>query len=126
MAGTPRRPTLLGKWGFLAPWWRRPRRASGQNGGFGQSRTWYKRAMSVTSRRSVRVPAEFPLPPKPKLRNLEPRWVRLRGERRLWLRDPLRLTETATLVPVWLVPLLPALDGTADLPALARRFARET
>ena len=63
---------------------------------------------------------------RPKLRNLEPRWVLAGGERRLWLRDPLALSNAVVLVPAALVPLLASLDGTRDLRAVAFRYELQT
>src|SRR4051794_1439828 len=67
-----------------------------------------------------------PLPARPRLRAVEPVWVHHENEPRLWLRDPLELTDRTALVPAALVPLLAAMDGTRDLPGLRRAYAEET
>src|SRR5436309_12567093 len=63
------------------------------------------------------------LPARPRLRPAEPVWVRYQGEPRLWLRDPLELTERSALIPRALVPMLAAMDGTRDLAELRRAYA---
>ena len=68
----------------------------------------------------------FPLPERPRLRSLEPRWIEIDGEPRLWLRDPLELGEGVVLVPEALVPLLGLLDGGRDHETIGREFARRT
>jgi hypothetical protein len=54
--------------------------------------------------------------------------VRVEGEDRLWLRDPLELAgrSQAVLIPAPLVPLLAGCDGTRDAAALGRQFAART
>jgi hypothetical protein len=54
--------------------------------------------------------------------------VRVEGEARLWLRDPLELAGRgqAVLVPEPLVPLLAGWDGTHDAAELGRRFEART
>ena len=68
----------------------------------------------------------YPLPARPRLRAVEPAWVLYEGEPRLWLRDPLELTDRTALIPRALVPLLAALDGTRDLGAIRRAYALST
>lgn len=58
------------------------------------------------------------IPPYPRLRVVEPSWVEFQGQRCLYLRDPLGLTDTAAIVPHGLAPLLALCDGTRDLAAL--------
>ena len=50
----------------------------------------------------------------PRLRPVDPQWVRVDGEDLLWLRDPLELAGSgrAVLIPAPLVPLIAACDGT--------------
>src|SRR5581483_3059722 len=69
---------------------------------------------------------ELPVPRLPRLRAVEPRWVRLGDELRLWLRDPLELSDRMALVPEVLLPLLAMLDGTHDARALAASFGLRT
>ncbi len=52
--------------------------------------------------------------------------MRLDDEVRLWLRDPLELTDRVALVPEVLLPLLAMLDGTHDVRALAASFGLRT
>lgn len=67
-------------------------------------------------------------PERPRLRAVEPQWVRVEGEDRLWLRDPLELAGRgqAVVVPALLVPLLAGCDGTRDAAALGRHFTART
>ena len=80
---------------------------------------------SPTSASSAGEPADeiHALPARPRLRAAEPVWVRYQGEPRLWLRDPLELTDRSALIPRALVPLLAAMDGTRDLAELRRSYA---
>ena len=48
---------------------------------------------------------------RPVLRPVEPRWITYQGEQRLWLRDPLGLSERMVLVPAAVAPLVALLDG---------------
>ena len=48
---------------------------------------------------------------RPVLRPVEPRWITYQGEQRLWLRDPLALSERMVLVPAVVAPLVALLDG---------------
>ncbi|HEX2514763.1 MAG TPA: hypothetical protein VH257_08670, partial [Chloroflexota bacterium] len=60
----------------------------------------------------------------PRLRPVDPQWVRVDGEDLLWLRDPLDLAGPGrvVLVPAPLVPLVAACDGTRDVSALEREL----
>src|SRR5438552_17574431 len=71
-------------------------------------------------------PAGHLLPGRPRLRLVETSWVHHQGEPRLWLRDPIELSDQTALVPRSLVPLLAALDGTRDLAELQRQYAATT
>ena len=62
----------------------------------------------------------------PKLRPLNPRWVQLEGQQVLVLQDPLRLSESALMVPGPIVPVLGLLDGTRDLDAVRIGFLLRT
>ena len=48
---------------------------------------------------------------RPVLRPVEPRWITYQGEQRLWLRDPLALSERMVLVPAVVAPMVALLDG---------------
>ena len=48
---------------------------------------------------------------RPVLRPVEPRWITYQGEQRLWLRDPLALSERMVLLPAAVAPLVALLDG---------------
>ena len=63
---------------------------------------------------------------KPKLRSLDPQWVEQRGQRYLYLRDPLGLSERTVLVPQELTPMLALLDGTRDEAGLQASLALRT
>ena len=56
-----------------------------------------------------------PIPPKPKIRPVEPIWVERLGQRLLYLRDPDEMSESTILLPHYLAPLVAFLDGTRDL-----------
>jgi MEMO1 family protein len=70
--------------------------------------------------------AADPAAQRPKLRHLEPKWIHYEGEARLFLRDPLQLSDRIALIPEALVPLLPLLDGTRDIAAMAGELTRST
>ena len=53
---------------------------------------------------------------QPTLRPVDPRWVMHQGEQRLWLRDPLALSDQSVLLPAQLAPLITFL-GEARTPA---------
>ena len=59
------------------------------------------------------TPSEIPT--HPRLRAVQPQWVEHQGQRCLYLRDPLGLTDKAAIIPQGLVPLLSLCDGTRDL-----------
>lgn len=63
---------------------------------------------------------------RPKLRPLDARWVQIGGELRLWLRDPLGLSNQMAFVPPGLVPLLALLDGNREPGRLAAAFQLQT
>lgn len=48
---------------------------------------------------------------RPVLRPVEPRWITYQGEQRLWLRDPLALSERMVLLPAVVAPMVALLDG---------------
>ena len=61
----------------------------------------------------------FPsIPSKPKLRPVEPLWVEHMGQRFLYLRDPVSMSESTIMLPHYLAPLVMFLDGTRDLTAI--------
>jgi MEMO1 family protein len=62
----------------------------------------------------------------PKLRALDVKWTDVRGEPRLRLQDPLRLSSQQALIPPALTPLLSLLDGTRTLDQLCADYARLT
>lgn len=58
------------------------------------------------------------IPQKPKLRLLEPMWVEHLGQRFLYLRDPIAMSESTIMLPEPLAPLVMFLDGSRDLSAI--------
>ena len=61
----------------------------------------------------------FPsIPSKPKLRPVEPLWVEHMGQRFLYLRDPISMSESTIMLPHYLAPLVMFLDGARDLTAI--------
>ncbi len=62
----------------------------------------------------------------PKLRSLDPQLVEVQGEHLIYLRDPLRLSDKAVLVPRELAPLLALCDGTRDADGLRTSLALRT
>ncbi len=58
------------------------------------------------------------IPPKPKIRPVEPMWVEHLGQRFLYLRDPIAMSESTIMLPSYLAPLVAFLDGTRDLAAI--------
>ncbi len=60
----------------------------------------------------------MPIPQKPKLRPVEPVWVERMGQRFLYLRDPIAMSESTIMLPAPLAPLVIFLDGTRDLTAI--------
>ena len=63
------------------------------------------------------------IPERPKLRMVEPMWVRNQGETYLYLRDPIRVSEATLALPQPLAPLLAFLDGTRDLSEIRAAMA---
>ena len=63
------------------------------------------------------------IPPKPKIRPVEPIWVEHLGQRFLYLRDPDRMSESTIMLPSYLAPLVVFLDGTRDLTAVRTALA---
>ncbi len=61
------------------------------------------------------LPDSTLIPERPKLRAVEPMWVEHMGQRFLYLRDPMRMTEGAIMLPEPVAPLLMFLDGRRDL-----------
>ena len=59
-----------------------------------------------------------PTADRPRLRPLEFKPVEYEGERYLFLRDPLRLSDQTLLIPEPFIPLLTLMDGTRDLSGL--------
>lgn len=66
------------------------------------------------------------IPILPKLRPLDYQWVDYQGQRMLYPRDPLSMTEGTTLIPQMLAPLLALCDGTRDLAGLKSALAMRT
>lgn len=62
-------------------------------------------------------------PLKPKLRELDVRFVQQAAQQGVLLRDPLRLSEQAIFLPLSLAPLLELCDGTRDEAALRASLA---
>ena len=58
-----------------------------------------------------------------RLRPLEPRPIVQHGQRAIWLRDPLALSDKRVVVPQQLVPLLTLIDGSRDCSALRASLA---
>ena len=58
------------------------------------------------------------MPLKPKVRQVEPMWVEHMGQRFLYLRDPIAMSESTIMLPSYLAPLVVFLDGTRDLTAI--------
>ena len=58
------------------------------------------------------------IPLKPKVRQVEPMWVEHLGQRFLYLRDPIAMSESTIMLPSYLAPLVVFLDGTRDLTAI--------
>ena len=86
--------------------------------------TWLTSA-HVRGRATEGGPVAYGLCPMfPRLRPVDPQWVRVDGEDLLWLRDPLDLAGPGrvVLVPAPLVPLVAACDGTRDVSALEREL----
>ncbi len=63
------------------------------------------------------------IPKEPKLRLLEPVWVEHLGQRFLYLRDPVAMSEATIMLPAPLAPLVMFLDGTRDLAAIRAAMA---
>ena len=63
------------------------------------------------------------IPPKPKIRPVEPIWVEHMGQRFLYLRDPAAMSESTIMLPSYLAPLVAFLDGTRDLTAIRTALA---
>ena len=63
------------------------------------------------------------IPPKPKIRPVEPMWVEHLGQRFLYLRDPAQMSESTIMLPSYLAPLVAFLDGTRDLTAIRAALA---
>ena len=63
------------------------------------------------------------IPSKPKLRPVEPLWVEHLGQRFLYLRDPIAMSESTVMLPPYLTPLVAFLDGTRDLTAIRAAMA---
>ena len=64
-----------------------------------------------------------PIPTKPKLRPVEPIWVEHMGQRFLYLRDPVAMSESTIMLPRYLAPLVMFLDGSRDLSAIRAAMA---
>ena len=58
------------------------------------------------------------IPLRPKIRAVEPIWVEHLGQRFLYLRDPVAMSESTIMLPSYLAPLVAFLDGTRDLAAI--------
>ncbi len=63
------------------------------------------------------------IPSKPKLRNVEPIWVEHMGQRFLYLRDPLAMSDSTIMLPSYLAPVAALMDGTRDLDAMRASMA---
>lgn len=67
--------------------------------------------------------ADSSIPSKPKLRPVEPIWVERMGQRFLYLRDPIGISESTIMLPSYLAPLAMFLDGSRDLAAIRAAMA---
>ena len=71
-------------------------------------------------------PSPPDLPEHPKLRAVDPKWVRFHDKPYLYLRDPVGLAERTVLVPQAFVPLLSLCDGSRDLRGLSVALSLHT
>ncbi|MXY20614.1 MAG: AmmeMemoRadiSam system protein B [Dehalococcoidia bacterium] len=63
------------------------------------------------------------IPLKPKVRQVEPMWVEHMGQRFLYLRDPIAMSESTIMLPSYLAPIVVFLDGTRDIAEIRAAMA---